>query len=247
MHQRETDRILGSDATVGIRRQGRRSSLYLLVALVLWLLLYPYLYGLPGGGLLLGLLGAAIPVAAIYAFSRERRTLVISIMLGVPTLIIMVAGNIATVTATDAQPLPRGFYGLAPLAFYGYATVHILYHVLRDQEVTTDTLFAAVAGYLLLGLTWTSAYLLVEHIRPNSFTLGTAAQAQPFWTAILYYSFVTLTTLGYGDITPTTPHAQSMAMLEAISGVMYAAVLIARLVGARPPRTPSAPGNAERE
>ena len=247
MHQRERDDTVTGDTKMGELRKEQRSSLYLLVALVLWLLLYPYLYGLPGGGLLLGLLGAAIPVAAIYAFSRERRALVISIMLGVPTLITMVVGNLATVAATDAQPLPKGFYGLAPLAFYGYATVHILYHILRDKEVTTDTLFAAVAGYLLLGLTWTSAYLLVEHIHPDSFTLGKEAQAQPFWTAILYYSFVTLTTLGYGDITPATPHAQSLAMLEAVAGVMYVAVLIARLVGAYQPRSLTAPENAERD
>jgi hypothetical protein len=102
----------------------------------------------------------------------------------------------------------------------------VLAYVLAAKRVTRDMIFGAISAYLLIGIAWTSAYALLEALQPGSFSID-EAQTPDFY----YYSFTTLTTLGYGDITPVTSRAKSMAVLEAVNGVLYIAVLIARLVG----------------
>ena len=86
----------------------------------------------------------------------------------------------------------------------------------------------AGAVYLLLGLTWASAYELLHILRPEVWT-GAASEA-PVSQTWIYYSFVTLTTMGYGDITPVHPVARSLAILEAVTGQLYLAITLARLV-----------------
>jgi hypothetical protein len=107
---------------------------------------------------------------------------------------------------------------------------------MKVKKVTTDTIFGAICAYLLLGITWTMVFSLIEILHPGSFLGGelvtTAADevlvASPGF--FIYYSFVTLTTLGYGDITPMTPPARLLSSLEAVTGQLYIAILIARLV-----------------
>jgi hypothetical protein len=115
------------------------------------------------------------------------------------------------------------------LLFYAYTTVVILLHVLKDREVTADTLCGAVCVYLLMGMTWMMAYVLLEGTQPGSFASPETALN---WSDLLYYSFATLTTVGYGDVAPLTSKARSLSFLEAVFGVLYVAVLISRLVGA---------------
>jgi hypothetical protein len=98
--------------------------------------------------------------------------------------------------------------------------------VLRAGTVTRHQIEGAIAGFLLLGLAWASAYEYVALRDPLSFR-GLATADALEWT---YYSFVTLTTVGYGDITPVSPAARSLAMTESITGLMYVAILISRLV-----------------
>jgi hypothetical protein len=115
----------------------------------------------------------------------------------------------------------------------------ILNEVFRAQHINIETISGAICVYLLMGLMWSHVYTITELIEPNSFNnLGFNAH-EPLdsdWISKLslqlnYYSFVTLSTLGYGDITPVTRVAKSFATLEAILGQLYLAVLIARLVG----------------
>jgi voltage-gated potassium channel Kch len=98
--------------------------------------------------------------------------------------------------------------------------------VLRAGTVTRHQIEGAIAAFLLLGLAWASAYEYVALRDSSAFRgLGTADAME--WT---YYSFVTLTTVGYGDITPVSPAARSLAITESITGLMYVAILISRLV-----------------
>ena len=110
--------------------------------------------------------------------------------------------------------------------FYTYTIVRVLSYVLRTGDVTRDRLYGAVSVYLLLGVAWASVYAFVEALQPGSFAAANPTPRIDF----IYFSFVTLTTLGYGDITPVTDRAHSLALLEAVTGVLYIAVLIARLV-----------------
>jgi hypothetical protein len=99
---------------------------------------------------------------------------------------------------------------------------------LPPRPVTRERIQGSVAVYLLLGLTWASAYELLHILRPEAWT-GAASEA-PISQTWIYYSFVTLTTMGYGDITPVHPVARSLAILEAVTGQLYLAITLARLV-----------------
>jgi hypothetical protein len=107
-------------------------------------------------------------------------------------------------------------------------TLVVLAKVLRPGLVTRDRLQGGIAAYLLLGLTWANAYELVALTDPAAFAGAVAAAAEGApW---VYYSLVTLTTMGYGDITPVSPLARSLAVGEALTGQLYLAILISRLV-----------------
>jgi hypothetical protein len=106
----------------------------------------------------------------------------------------------------------------------------VLAHTFKPGVVTFHRVQGSVAVYLLLGLAWAHAYFLVALIHPGAFNTPPAADGINEMPQFVYYSFVTLTTVGYGDITPIHPFARSLATLEALVGQLYPAILIARLV-----------------
>ncbi len=105
--------------------------------------------------------------------------------------------------------------------------------MVRSVRVSAETICGAICVYLLLGLTWTAAYSILFTLQHGSFFVAPTHDANGVLTVLdlLYFSYVTLTALGYGDITPITSQARSLAFLEAVTGVLYLAVLISRLVG----------------
>ena len=115
----------------------------------------------------------------------------------------------------------------------------MLARLLRGSRVTSHHIQGAVAVYLMLGLIWGFVYSLVELRQPGSFNLPEAAvgetPANPGENIqeLLYFSFVTLTTLGYGDVSPVGSSARTLAILEALVGQLYLVILIARLVSLR--------------
>jgi hypothetical protein len=123
---------------------------------------------------------------------------------------------------------------LASLVSLGLMAIVVVAQAFRSGPVNVHRIQGAVAAYLLLGLAWASAYELVAALAPGAFasaqSLGRHSQA---W---IYYSFVTLTTVGYGDVTPLHPAARSLAVLEALVGQLYPAILLARLVSLQPQR-----------
>ncbi len=110
-------------------------------------------------------------------------------------------------------------------------TALVLTQVFRDGPITGYRIQGAIAVYLLLGLIWMSAYALLYRVLPGAFHFAGGPSSSPLLAHGLgYYSFVTLTTVGYGDITPVHPVARSLAMAEALVGQLYPAILIGRLV-----------------
>src|SRR5262245_26173629 len=107
--------------------------------------------------------------------------------------------------------------------------VEFLRFILRAPRVTVQVLEAGISTYLVFGLLWALAYLMVDGLNPKAFTFSVAGDSMA--QSAIYYSFVTLTTMGYGDITPVSRVARMLAMLESTTGVMYMSILIARLVG----------------
>lgn len=110
----------------------------------------------------------------------------------------------------------------------------MLGHVLRERHVTADTLAAAVCTYMLLGLVFADLYVLTIQAVPDGFVIPASfepASRADLRGAMIYFSFSTLTTVGYGDIHPANPGIGGLAVSEAVAGQVYLAVLIARLVG----------------
>lgn len=121
-------------------------------------------------------------------------------------------------------------------------TLSVLRHVLREDEVDADTIAGSICIYLLLGMIWAMMFAFVEEMEPGSFQLAfqdgplSADGATPHFTFFLYFSFTTLTTLGYGDILPMTPSSRSLTTLEVIAGVLYIGAFVARLISGYDPK-----------
>jgi len=127
--------------------------------------------------------------------------------------------------ALDARPVALAFWTLIALLSAGFA----LRYAMRPGAVGSEQIYAALSAYLLGGVFFGTLYHAVALAWPGSFTVP----ALPLADAV-YFSFVTLATLGYGDIAPVNGVARGLAAIEAVMGVLFLAVLIARLVGSYP-------------
>ncbi len=112
----------------------------------------------------------------------------------------------------------------------------ILYDIFGREKVTADTVYGASAVYLLLGLAFARLFLLIEHLDPGAFAVNDVLAAeleQEGWRhsgVMQYFSLVTLTTIGYGDISPVSPLARNLAAVEGVIGQLFIAAVVARLV-----------------
>jgi hypothetical protein len=126
----------------------------------------------------------------------------------------------------------------ALVVFFLILSVLIFGYVLRTRNVGANTIWAALCVYMFIGVLWSFMYAIIIHANigafsfPSSFLSGDSGDVGvPGFSVCVYYSFVTLTTLGYGDMTPISVTARSLSSLEAITGQIYLTVLVARLVG----------------
>lgn len=161
---------------------------------------------------------------------REHRRIALS--LGVAAFLAVWASH--AVRPPAGRLLLVGAY-LFAVGFFAFALYGIVCSIFA-KHVSGDALFGAVCGYLLLGVIWSLLYAAVETTSPGSFRLPPIGgdhlvTAPPDLAALSYYSFITLATVGYGDVTPITPLARTLAWMEAVAGQFYLAVLVAGLVG----------------
>jgi len=204
----------------------RFSTVQLLVALVLLLVAAPFVEELEGGGLILSVLFSLVLLAAVVAVADRKRTLVIALVLAVPALTARWLNNF--------QPhlVHPSVFLVCALLLLAYVIGHLLHFILRAPVVTVEVLCASIAAYLMLGLMWTVAYWFVDQVTPGgafSFNTVRGSHSMNGFTGF-YFSFITLSTVGYGDITPVSQAARWLAAMEAMTGLLYVAVLIARLV-----------------
>jgi hypothetical protein len=162
-------------------------------------------------------------VSGIYAISREKIHIFIALALAIP----MFVGIWSAHLYQSPKPLVVG--QLFGALFIGLVIRLLIKFIFNEKEITKEVIYAAVVVYLLLAMMWAFAYFILEFVYPGSLSIPNGLSRDTF--QYIYFSFVTITTLGYGDIAPLTQKASSLVILEAVTGQIYLVVVVAWLVG----------------
>jgi len=205
----------------------RFSGVQFLSALLLLIITGPLVEKLEYGILIESVLITLVLFSALLAIGGRRSALVLGSVLVIPAL----AGKWANYFRPDLAP-PEIFLG-AGVLFTGYVVAHLFGFILRAPRVNIEVLCTAVANYLMLGLLWAFGYTLVAGVNPDAFVVtygDTSIGHLMKGVNSLYFSFATLCTVGYGDIVPVSNVARLLAVMEAVVGMFYTTMLIARLV-----------------
>jgi hypothetical protein len=221
----------------------RTSAAQFLGALILLLIAAPFVDEVKYGKAADILLATLVMTMGILAVGRSHRTLVLALVLALPAVVTRWVGHF--------QPhlLPPAVHSLAALVFLMFVEFQLLHFIFRAPRVNSEVLCAGISGYLLLGILWMMAYVTVSLLNPVdaahpelnppfAFTVGMTTPHPLSQFEAYYFSFITLSTVGYGDITPLSNGARTLAMMEAMTGTLYMAVLISRLVALYSSQTP---------
>ena len=198
----------------------------LLAALCFMIVVSPFL---PENGALSWIFAVMLMVILLTAartISGRGHSFRIALIFGIPALL-----SQAGVLGTDFHWV--GTVRYAATALFLFWTCGLLFYniALRAHSVTLELILGAVNVYLLLGLGFAFVYGLIEHLQPGSFTgLEDMARGADLVLIFVYFSFISISTLGYGDVSPLTEYGMTTAYVEAIAGQLYLAILMARLV-----------------
>ncbi len=199
-------------------------SAVLLFGQLVAVLLYPFFDDSAAGRALLGVVGTVLVLMALWAVRRTPALTRMAVILGVPALVFTVleAVNPADWTTLGSALLHAPFY------FYvSYGMIRYLFH---DDKVTRDELYATGAAFTVVAWGFAYVYVAAQVVWPGSFVAydGNGSQS---WFELLFLSFTTLTSVGLSDVIPVLGHARSLVMVEQVVGVLYVALVVARLVG----------------
>jgi Ion channel len=209
--------------------QEDRRSLTLLLTLLLFLLLSPFLEGHPIGDLVMIFSLDILLVASIVELSAKRGLMFVCMPLVVASMVLILISHFY------ASLLFRAINFALLALIFGIVSIGLFLYLGRTGSITSGRIYGSVSLYLMLAMFWFAVYNLINVLRPHSFLevgLGNSAIEHIPRATFLYFSLVTLTTLGYGDIVPISPPARIFAAMEAATGVLYIAITVARLVAA---------------
>jgi hypothetical protein len=215
------------EESLGLTGLRRFSMVQLLIVLGLLFFFVPFVEEIKGGDLIISGLLSLVLLSGVLAVASRGRTLTVALLLAIPAL----AGR--WINHFQPHLVHPAIFLVAGIGLVAFVVVNLLRFVLRAPSVDVEVLCASISAYLMLGLIWTMAYWLVEQLTPGAFTFNTNTGTKETMEGFnaFYFSFVTLSTVGYGDITPVSKVARMLAAAEAMTGLLYVAVLIARLVG----------------
>jgi hypothetical protein len=209
----------------------RQRCFYLFVSMLVLIVAAPFLTDTVHGRVLVQAAQVLVLIAAVAAVGRTTTPFVIALFIGIPAFIFQ-----SGITFGYGDPDAFRIYSsLFHGAFYFVAVVYLLRYVFSPDVMTDDKLFGAASVYLMLAVMFAYAYLIVQLIEPSAFGVGAGDRPRSFYD-LMYMSFGLLTSNGPGDVTPVGAKVRSIVILEQIIGVLYVAILIARLAGIYPPR-----------
>jgi len=199
----------------------------LFMALLVLLVSMPFLYESASGRWIITLTNVFVLVTAVAAVSRTRVSLVIAISLALPALVLRL------LAAGSPSPGQLALAWGCNALFYVFVLTNLLHYVLRRDVMTADKLYGAVSAYVLIAILWAFLHGVVQYFHPGAYALGGTPKDLDMGE-LIYFSFTALSTTGFGDITPMVIQSRFLTMLEMVTGVMYIAILIARLTGVYP-------------
>jgi len=200
--------------------EGQRGFRTLLCAILLLLFLQPMIGGRHLNPVVTSLVGACVLASALWRLNSGSSAFWVALGLMVSAI---VGGYVVSEAGVGGSPFH------AP--FYVFIAWNVLTRVLNAEEVSEDTVLGSACAYLLLGLAFASAYNAIVFFVPGAIAgLDLESHVSTF-SQLAYFSLVTLTTLGYGDLSPVHPLCQSLVVVESVVGVLFPALVVARIIG----------------
>lgn len=208
-----------------VKKPQARPDLYLLLSLLLVILLHPVLDHGFQRRMMLDVLMFVPVVLATVRLSGTKAWLWPTLLIGLGAFIFSVAGTFFQ------NPALAGMKWAMLAAFFGFTVAGLFPYLRNARSVLAAHLHTAISIYLLLGLAWFALYTAIDIFYPGSILRSSTAWAdRP--SELLYFSLVTLSTIGYGDVVPLYPEVRILAAMEGITGVLYIAITVALLVSA---------------
>jgi hypothetical protein len=202
---------------------------FLLAGLLVLLLAFPFLEDIARPLILIMPIAAVFVIAVVVADGGaahvRRGSLIAGFQVGFTLLSLLTRHQPALYPAAVALAL------MSTIVLILFATYCVMRYVLRARTITNDQIYAGICMYVMLGFAFGAIFYLINILSPNSFAV--ASQSPGETPDLMYFSFVTLATLGYGDIIPRSNFARGLAVLEALAGMVFIAVFMARLVSMR--------------
>jgi hypothetical protein len=205
-------------------RQSKQRFLILLFLILGLMVIVPILQRFVAVRIFIDIFLTAIFISMVYTFSYNK----VHVIAGVFLAVVMLASLWLQYLDPNKWILPMGM--LAGVIFIAMVIGGIIGLIIKSEEVCRETIYAAILIYLLAALMWAFMYTFLELIDPASFNIE-LSRSGAYLPVFQYYSFVTITTLGYGDIIPITDVAKAFSVLEAVIGQLYLVVAVAWLVG----------------
>jgi hypothetical protein len=204
----------------------------LLLLLAVMLLVYPFLGTHWAANWIFDIVTLGLVAASLLVIHGKGFAFYLSLLLGSSAFIAGFLGR--SMGVASAYPFGAGLRAL----FMAYLIIVIFRDIMRRRNITFDAVLGACCVFILLGLSFGSAYDLLEWLVPGSFSIPAVPQSiesvfgrMSTEFNLLYFSMVTMATVGFGDIVPVAAPARSLAALEGLLGQLYLAIIIARLVG----------------